>query len=404
MSFRWCYLAGFGAPFSYLSFDVGFLCFLSFIGFSLASALSSHVLFLLPSSVHVLSASFPFHGLCAFLSRSLPVRPAALSFFALVAWCLFRLLFFCFLVRCLRPRLLNSSVLFFFSVLSHRSSSLCLSLFLYSPFQSSSSTHLLRSSSQVIPLFRRSAHALFSSSVVLASSLFFLARLRRLSVWLCLPSLFCVSCRTSLSCRFFVFSFSSHFISPSSAFLEWFCLRFRFLFLYPSISFHSNFLLAFCLLPAPSSVLSPPCLGVRLRVCARSSVASLLPLPLCFVSGVLPFFPGLVSYLLYFLFLLCVLCFWFSSVPFGVLVSSTGLPGAFPSFAPSFLVRSLPSALYSEVVLPFSFLEVPFPFLFFRSSSGLLLFSLLLACGRCLPKCRVSAGVFCLLFAFFSSV
>ena len=39
------------------------------------------MLFLLPSSVHVLSASLPFHGLCAFLSRSLPARSASLSFF-----------------------------------------------------------------------------------------------------------------------------------------------------------------------------------------------------------------------------------------------------------------------------------------------------------------------------------
>ena len=38
------------------------------------------VLFLLPSSVLVLNASFPFHGLCALFSRSLPVRPASLSF------------------------------------------------------------------------------------------------------------------------------------------------------------------------------------------------------------------------------------------------------------------------------------------------------------------------------------
>ena len=48
-------------------------------------------------------------------------------------------------------------------------------------------------------------------------------------------------------------------------------------------------------------------------------------------------------------------------------VSSTGLPGAFLSLASFFLVRSLSSALYSEVVLPFSLLEVPFPFLFFHS-------------------------------------
>ena len=61
-------------------------------------------------------------------------------------------------------------------------------------------------------------------------------------------------------------------------------------------------------------------------------------------------------------------------------------PGAFPSFAPSFLVRSLPSTLFSAIVLHFSFLGVPFP---------LLLFSLL-ACGQRLPRCMVSASVFCL--------
>ena len=50
---------------------------------------------------------------------------------------------------------------------------LCLSLFLSSPFPSSSSTHVLRSSSGVISLFGRSAPALFSSSVVWVSWLFF---------------------------------------------------------------------------------------------------------------------------------------------------------------------------------------------------------------------------------------
>ena len=111
--FRWCSLAGLGAPFSYLFLDFGFLLFLSFIGFSLASALSSLVLFLLPSSVPLLSASLPPPGLCVFLSRFLPVRPASLSS-TLVARCVFRLLFPYFLVRSLRPRILSSFGCFFF--------------------------------------------------------------------------------------------------------------------------------------------------------------------------------------------------------------------------------------------------------------------------------------------------
>ena len=77
-------------------------------------------------------------------------------------------------------------------------------------------------------------------------------------------------------------------------------------------------------------------------------------------------------------------CFWFSSGPVGDLVSSAGLPGAFPSFAPYFLVRSLPSTLSSEIVLHFSFLGVPFPFLIFRSFlSSSCLASFLLEVGVC---------------------
>ena len=79
--FQWGSQAGLGAPFSYFFFDFGFLLFLSFIGFSLPLSLSSLVLFLLPSSVHLLFALLPFPGLCTFLSRSLSVRPTSLSFF-----------------------------------------------------------------------------------------------------------------------------------------------------------------------------------------------------------------------------------------------------------------------------------------------------------------------------------
>ena len=91
------------------------------------------------------------------------------------------------------------------------------------------------------------------------------------------------------------------------------------------------------------------------------------------------------------------MCAVFLVFLFGVLISSTGLPGAFPSFAPSFLVRSPPSTLYSEIILHFSFLGVPFPFLFFRSSFGLLLFRRLLACGRRLPRCRLVCSIYFLL-------
>ena len=155
-------------------------------------------------------------------------------------------------------------------------------------------------------------------------------------------------------------------VNLSSPFLEWFWLWFRFLFLYPSVSFPSDFLLAFCLLPALSSVPSPPGLfGVRLWVCESSSVASLFALPLwfrlrrvtllsrvVFLPALLPLPPMCAVFLVFF-------------QPVGVLLSSAGLPGAFPSFAPSFHVRSLPSTLYSEIVLHFSFLGVPFLTLIF---------------------------------------
>ena len=79
----------------------------TFICFSLASALSSLVLFILPSSVHLLSASLPFPGLCTLLSRSLPVHPASLFFFH--GGFLVRVSDFdpYFLVQSLRPRLLS---------------------------------------------------------------------------------------------------------------------------------------------------------------------------------------------------------------------------------------------------------------------------------------------------------
>ena len=144
--FRWCSLAGLGTPFSCFSFGFGFLLFISFIGFSLASTLSSLVLFLLPSSVHLLSASLPFPGLCAFLSRSFPVCPASLSFFHVSCLCVFQPLIPNFLYGLFVLVSSVSSVLFFVSVLSRLYSSfvLRLSSLLYSPFQSSSSTTLLR--------------------------------------------------------------------------------------------------------------------------------------------------------------------------------------------------------------------------------------------------------------------
>ena len=198
---------------------------------------------------------------------------------------MFQLLFSSFLVRSLRPRLLSSSVLFFFSVLSSCSSSFVSFFVPVQPFP----VFVFHASSLILLLgysfVRAFVYALFSSSVVLVSSLFFLVCLRHQAVW-DLPSRLVVPC--------FEFSFCFPFISPSSAFLVWLWLRFRFLFLYPSVSFPSDFFLAFCFVPAPSSVLSPPGLGVRLWVCARLSVASLLPLPLCFISGVLTFFSGLV--------------------------------------------------------------------------------------------------------------
>ena len=154
--FWWCSMAGLGAPFSYLSFVVGFLLFLSFIGFSLASALLSLVLFLLPSSVHLLSASLPFPGLCAFLSRSLPVRPASLSFFrisSLMSVPAFVPLFSCTVSSSSSPQF--SSVLFVFSVLSSRYSSFVLCLFFVAvqPFPVLVFHASFRSSSWVIPLF-----------------------------------------------------------------------------------------------------------------------------------------------------------------------------------------------------------------------------------------------------------
>ena len=57
-----------------------------------------------------------------FLVLFLFIRRLCLSS-ALVAWCVFRLLFSYFIVRSLRPSLLSSSVMFFFSVLSSRSGS-----------------------------------------------------------------------------------------------------------------------------------------------------------------------------------------------------------------------------------------------------------------------------------------
>ena len=88
---------------------MGLFLLLSFICFSLASTISSLLLFILPSSVNLLSAllPFPFLRLYAVLSRSLLVRSASLSVFHSG-------FLFCvpdfdpyFLVRSLRPRLLN---------------------------------------------------------------------------------------------------------------------------------------------------------------------------------------------------------------------------------------------------------------------------------------------------------
>ena len=147
---------------------MGLLLLLSFICFSLASALSCLVWFILLSSVHLLSASLPFPGLCAFLSHSLPVCPASLSFFH--GGCLVHVLafdpFFLYSLFVLVSSV--SSVLFFFSVLSrlYNSFVLCLSSLLCSPFQSSSSTPLLRPplGFPVLSLLLCSPERLYSSS------------------------------------------------------------------------------------------------------------------------------------------------------------------------------------------------------------------------------------------------
>ena len=133
-------------------------------------------------------------------------------------------------------------------------------------------------------------------------------------------------------------------VTLSSPFLEWFWLRFRFLFLFPSISFPSDFLLAFCLLPASFSVLSHLGLvGVRLRVWARSSVASLLPLPLYFrlrrvtllswvgfLPALLPLPPLCAVFLVFFRPIRCLGFFRWPSWCFSVLCSL--FPCAFSAF------------------------------------------------------------------------
>ena len=100
------------------------------------------MLFLLPSSVPLLSASLPFPGLCAFLCSSLPIRPASLSSFRIS--CLVRVpafvpLFSCTVSSSSSPQFLR----FCFSFLYFRVVTVplsCLSSLLYIPFRSSSST------------------------------------------------------------------------------------------------------------------------------------------------------------------------------------------------------------------------------------------------------------------------
>ena len=87
-------------------------CFLW--GFSVLSWLHLRF-FLLPPSVPVLPASLPFHGLCPFLSRSLPVRLASLSFFCiscLVCLPAFVPLFSCTVSSSLSPQFFGSVFLF----------------------------------------------------------------------------------------------------------------------------------------------------------------------------------------------------------------------------------------------------------------------------------------------------
>ena len=152
--------------------NFGFTSFTFFVCFSLASALSSLVWFLLPSSAHLLSTSLPFPGLCCSLSRSLPVRPAYLSFFHSGSWWVFWTLIPIFLYGLFVLVSSVSSVLFFFSVLSGLYSSfvLCLSSLLCSPFQSSSSTPLLRPPLGFIVL----SLLLYSPEHLYSSSWFFL--------------------------------------------------------------------------------------------------------------------------------------------------------------------------------------------------------------------------------------
>ena len=253
---------------------------------------------------------FLFMGSAPSFSRSLPVRPASLSFFC---------------VSCLVS--VPAFVLFSCTVSSSSSPQFFGSVFLFCSFESFGSFVSFFVPVRLFPVF-----VFHTSSSILLLGYSFVRALRACVVFVfgCIGVLFVLPCSPSpprglgsafppcysvflAVLRRPVVPLSSPFISPSSAFLEWFWLRFRFLFLYHSVSVPSDFLLAFCLLPAPSSVLSPLGLvGVRLWVCAHSSVAPLLPLPLYFVSDVLPFFRGLVSCLLCFLFLLCVLCFWFS--------------------------------------------------------------------------------------------
>ena len=127
---------------------MGLFLLFSFVCFSLASAISSLVLSILPSSVNLLSASFPFPfpRLYTVLSRSLPVCLASLSFFMVVSWYVFQTLIPIFLYGLFVLVFSVSSVLCFFSVLLGLYSSfvLRLSSLLCSPFQSSTSTPLPR--------------------------------------------------------------------------------------------------------------------------------------------------------------------------------------------------------------------------------------------------------------------
>ena len=158
-----------------------FMDFISFICFSPASAISSLLLFILPSSV-----PFPFPRLCAVLSHSLPVRSASLSFFH--SGFLIHVLDLtpCFLVRSLHPRLLSffDSVFLFCNFETFQFFALRLSSLLCGPFQSSTSTPLLRPplGFTVLSLLLSSPEHLYSSSWFFLWLLWGLVSVRGLAV------------------------------------------------------------------------------------------------------------------------------------------------------------------------------------------------------------------------------